>query len=325
MSTKVHGLHPWGELTRVSKLKGPRYAAIAFIGADAPDMLGLEKDDVLVCNASQGAVESGATNPYALKEFADRGVQVYNCESLHAKVLAVKNCAAVGSANVSRNSSLSLEAVVVSNERAFISEVRVLVESAIAAGTRIGEEYLDSAVGWIRDRHDGAPRIVGVTTPPPREDVFVPEPGRRYWMAVERQEEYSDEEDAVARSIRRSPEARPFKTKFKLDTYLVDGDTQAGPGDVFILLHEDDEGRLELVWEPAKVVGSRRIPGKRAGTMYLLRYNQGHENNAASDIDYVVDEIQELTAIDLRKRKPGAKAIELRDEQAAALIAEFWG
>lgn len=183
----MHGLHPWAELTRVSRLKGPRYAAIAFIGADARDMLGLEDGDVLVCNVGKGAVENGATNPFALKEFVDRGVRAYNCESLHAKVLAVKNCAAVGSANASRSSSLSLEAVVVSNERAFISEVRGLVERAIEAGTEVGEEYLESAVGWIRDKQDGTPRIAGVTAPPPREDVFIPEPGHRYWMAVERQ------------------------------------------------------------------------------------------------------------------------------------------
>lgn len=129
----------------------------------------------------------------------------------------------------------------------------------------------------------------------------------------------------MARSIRHSREALPFKTKFTLDTFLVDGDALADPGDVFILLHENDEGRLELVWEPAKVVSSRRIPGETASTMYLLRYNQAHAKNAVSDIDHAVNKIQALTAIDLHMREPGAKAVELSDEQATELIAEFWG
>ena len=103
MGTKVHGLHPCAELTRVSKLQGPRYAALAFIGADAPDMLALEDGDVLVCNASEGAIRNGVTNPQALREFSDRGVQLYSCASLHAKILAVRNSAAVGSANASRS------------------------------------------------------------------------------------------------------------------------------------------------------------------------------------------------------------------------------
>ncbi|AZT99835.1 hypothetical protein [Brevibacterium linens] len=221
MGTTVHGLHPWDELTRVSKLQGPRYAAFAFIGADAPDLLALEEDDVLVCNASEGAIRNGVTNPHALKEFSDRGVQLYSCGSLHAKILAVRNSAVLGSANASRSSSLSLEAVVVSNERKFISDARRLVKEAIEAGTEIDDEYLTTAATWTPDDHHRPPEIVGVTTPPAREDVFIPESGGRYWLAVEWHEEYSDEEDAVAKSMRRSKDARELKTRFTLDTYLV--------------------------------------------------------------------------------------------------------
>lgn len=324
MGTKMHGLHPWDELTRVSKLQGPRYAAFAFIGADAPDMLALEEGDVLVCNASEGAIRNGATNPLALRKFLDRGVQLYSCGTLHAKILAVRNSAAVGSANASRSSSLSLEAVVVSNEREFISDARRLAKEAIEAGTKIGEQYLTTAAMWVPDDHHRPPELVGVTTPPVREDVFIPEPGGRYWLAVEWQEEYSDEEDAVARSIRRSKEARQFKTRFKLDTYLVGSDARAEPGDVFILVHVDDEGQLVQVWEPAKVVGSRQTPGKNPSTMYLLRFNQGHEENAVSDIDFAVGEIQTLIGKDLRKWDHD-KAVELSDDQGTELIAALWG
>ena len=324
MGTKVHGLHPWDELTRVSKLQGPRYAAFAFIGSDAPDMLALEEGDVLVCNASEGAIRNGVTNPQALREFSDRGVQLYSCASLHAKILAVRNSAAVGSANASRSSRLSLESVVVSNEREFISDARTLVKEAIEAGTEIDEEYLTTAATWIPDDHYRPPEIVGVTTPPAREDVFFPDPGGRYWLAVEWQEEYSDEEDAVARSIRRSKEARELKTRFKLDTYLVGSDARAEPGDVFVLVHMDDEGQLVQVWEPAKVVGSRQIPGKSLSTMYLLRYNQEHEENAVSDIDFALGEIQALIGKDLRKWDHD-KAVELSDDQGTELIAALWG
>lgn len=324
MGTKMHGLHPWDELTRVSKLQGPRYAAFAFIGADAPDMLALEEGDVLVCNASEGAIRNGATNPLALKKFLDRGVQLYSCGTLHAKILAVRNSAAVGSANASRSSNLSLEAVVVSNEREFISDARRLVKEAIEAGTEIDEEYLTTSAMWVPDDHHRLPELVGVTTPPVGEDVFIPEPGGRYWLAVEWQEEYSDEEDAVARSIRRSKEARELKTRFKLDTYLVGSDARAEPGDVFILVHMDDEGQLVQVWEPAKVVGSRQIPGKSPSTMYLLRYNQGHEGNVVEDIDFAVGEIQTLTGKDLWQRDDD-KAVELSDAQGAEVIAALWG
>ena len=325
MGTKVHGLHPWDELTRVSKLQGPRYAAFAFIGSDAPDMLALEEGDVLVCNASEGAIRNGVTNPQALREFSDRGVQLYSCASLHAKILAVRNSAAVGSANASHSSRLSLESLVVSNEREFISDARTLVKEAIEAGAEIDEEYLTTAATWLPDDHYRPPEIVGVTTPPTREDVFFADPGGRYWLAVEWQEEYSDEEDAVARSIRRSKEARELKTRFTLDTYLVGSDARAEPGDVFILVHMNDEGQLVQVWEPAKVVGSRQVPGKSLSTMYLLRYNHEHEEKAVSDIDYALGEIQTLTGKDLRQREYEDKAVEISDAQGAKLIAALWG
>lgn len=325
MATKVHGLHPWDKISRVSKLQGPRYAAIAFIGVDAPDMLALQEGDVLVCNAGQIAVEAGATNPHALREFVDRGVAVFNCESLHAKLLAVKNSAAVGSANASRNSRLSLEAVVVSNERAFISEVRKLVKESIKYGSEVSEEYLETAIGWLPEKFRSAPVVVGVTAPPSREDVFIPEPGGTFWLDVERKESYTENEDKVANSMKRWTRAKQFETKYEVDTYLVAGKTQAVPGDVFILLHENDEGQLELVWEPAKIIGARPVTEEDSSTMYLLRYNRGFQENSMDDIDYAMDQIRQVAGVDIGRRKSGAKAIQLSEQQGENLIAKFWG
>lgn len=325
MGTKVHGLYPWDELTRVSKLQGPRYAAFAFIGAEAPDMLALEEGDVLVCNASEGAIRNGATNPHALKEFLDRGVQMYSCGSLHAKILAVRNSAAVGSANASFNSQSSLESVVVSNEPAFIKDVRGLVENAKRESAPIGQEYLDMAVEWVPNKPHSVPQIAGVTSPPPLEDVYFPELGCRYWLAVERQEQYSREEEAAEQSLRHLNRGSSLETKFVLDPFVVDGEVQAKRGDVFILVHEGEKRSLELVWEPAKVVGSRQVNGQTPSTMYLLRYNRGHATKAISNIEYALDEIQELTAIDLRNRTPGAAPVELSDSQGADVVAALWG
>ncbi|WP_127363879.1 hypothetical protein [Brevibacterium linens] len=86
----------------------------------------------------------------------------------------------------------------------------------------------------------------------------------------------------------------------------------------------DVEGQLVQVWEPAKVVGSRQIPGKSLSTMYLLRYNQEHEENAVSDIDFALGEIQALIGKDLRKWDHD-KAVELSDGQGTELIAALWG
>ena len=106
---------------------------------------------------------------------------------------------------------------------------------------------------------------------------------------------------------------------------LVGSDARAEPGDVFILVHMNDEGQLVQVWEPAKVVGSRQIPGKSLSTIYLLRYNHEHEEWVVSDIDYALGEIQTLTGKDLRQREYEDKAVEISDAQGAKLIAALWG
>lgn len=300
MTTKVHGFHPWDEISLLSKLPGPRHAAIAFVGANAPEMLSLETGDVLVCNASRSAIESGATNPYALREFVDRGVEVYSCSSLHAKVLAVRGYAIVGSANASRQSDLSLEAVVSSDEPEFVERVIKLVDEACCKNDfAVDVEYLDAAEEWFQKDMGNKPAIVGVTASPEVANVFVPDSGGTYWLSAERDDQYPADAEKLAGTMMRSQIARRRMAKFVLDTMYENRNAKICTGDVLILLHESNEEKYTHVWEPAKVVDVRPVGNSDDEVVMLLQYKQGFEEQSFEDIDEAAVTIERSAAIDI--------------------------
>jgi hypothetical protein len=66
MGTTFHGPSPWPHITRAIRVRGPRHAAIAYLGEDAPALLPLRAGDLLVVNASRAAVRAHVTSPIAL-------------------------------------------------------------------------------------------------------------------------------------------------------------------------------------------------------------------------------------------------------------------
>jgi hypothetical protein len=106
-SLEMAGGQVWPTITKVCQGRGPRMAAIAYLGWQAPQLLPLKKGDVLVVNVSDAALLTHATSPEALRTYVDAGVQVSSVPSLHAKVLVTATKAVIGSANASSHSGSS--------------------------------------------------------------------------------------------------------------------------------------------------------------------------------------------------------------------------
>lgn len=86
--------------------RSPVTAVVSFVGKDAEALMPLRRGDRLVCNADDATVRRGLTNPDALKRFHQKGVEIYSVVGLHAKVIAGKDFAWVGSANASASGYL---------------------------------------------------------------------------------------------------------------------------------------------------------------------------------------------------------------------------
>lgn len=77
---------------------------MGYVGAGAPEVMPLRKGDMLVCDASPAAIKRRLTSTKALRQYDRNGVAVFSLAGLHAKVIAAKGFAWVGSTNASENS-----------------------------------------------------------------------------------------------------------------------------------------------------------------------------------------------------------------------------
>lgn len=143
---------PWPSITAsLSKAgRGPAECAIAYVGTAGPHHLPLRDDDLLVCNASDDALRGHATSPTALLGYVDSGVDVYNHQQLHAKVIVCDDVAWVGSANASRNSAVNLqEAVLRTTEPSAVRAARAFVRQLAGDSTPLSRPTLEAMLARV--------------------------------------------------------------------------------------------------------------------------------------------------------------------------------
>lgn len=120
----------WPTITRLAKKAKRKHVAVAYLGTGATRLLPLRKDDVLVIDMSTDAVKSGQTNPYEAEKYVKKGVKVYTCSNLHAKIYVFDATLLIGSANVSQHSKNNLiEAGLMCRDKAVLTQALGLIRS----------------------------------------------------------------------------------------------------------------------------------------------------------------------------------------------------
>ncbi len=133
----------WTEITSLAKEAERRYAAVAYLGTGATRLLPLKRGDVLVVDMSLASIRAGRTNPAEIEKYLKRGVEVYSCHNLHAKVFVFDDMAIVGSANVSKNSQeLLIEAALFTTDTTVVDSVRNFIFSL--KGEIVTPEYVET-------------------------------------------------------------------------------------------------------------------------------------------------------------------------------------
>ena len=121
---------PWKAITpRVEAATQRVVAAMGYVGDGAHKLLPLTKNDLLVCDLSESAVKSGATNPEAILDFLKAKVIVRSRQGLHAKIVVLGRSAYVGSNNASNHSAKKLiEAAIKTTNSSEVQKLRKFVE-----------------------------------------------------------------------------------------------------------------------------------------------------------------------------------------------------
>ncbi|WP_370185191.1 phospholipase D family protein [Rhodococcus wratislaviensis] len=266
MGTTFHGPSPWPHITRAIRTRGARYAAIGYLGQDAPELLPLRAGDLLVVNASKAAVRAHATSPAALAYYVNKGVRVLSSPTLHAKVIATSRRAVIGSANASENSTLADDAVVITDDPDIIASVRTFIDS-LDELTEVDEVFLDDAIReWEIGR---AVPLPGVTGRVRTGTDFLPTPVTRMFVkhAVDYQPTRTEEHVLEQHRSRQRTTAGPA-AKYQLESLRLDKPSSVKRGDVIIFVSADDA----WIYPPAVVVSDpMKIPRTGGAVLYFLR------------------------------------------------------
>lgn len=126
---KVLSSDLWKAVQAEAKKARQRKAAVAYV---TQDLLGFRKGDLLLMDASTFAISSGETDAKLLRMLHERGVRLYHCEALHAKVILLDDVAVIGSGNMSKSSSETLvEAALMTDHTSTVAGVASFIEQLI--------------------------------------------------------------------------------------------------------------------------------------------------------------------------------------------------
>lgn len=250
MSTELVAGSPWPAIRRVCRSRGPRSAAVAYVGSDAPDLLRLRRGDVLVVNAGRSALLAHATDPEALAAYLAGGVRVYSHTRLHAKVVATSSWAVVGSANASRNSTTLVEAAIVSDDPGIVADVHGFVEGLVV-DEQIDEAFLKWARGvWAAGKggmFGGSP--AGPGSPPARVERVLLFPYEEGWLS-------KSEEAAARQASKGARRGRGLPREKYVRDIAIAGASNGLRGDDVVCFVGTDEGDAQHLYPPALVIGS---------------------------------------------------------------------
>ena len=267
MGTSFHGPNPWPHITRAIRTRGPRYAAVPYLGHLAPELLPLRSGDLLIVNACTAAIRAHATSPAVLAHYLSKGVRILSSSTLHAKVIVTNQRAVIGSPNASENSTFTHEAVVIYDDPHVVADSRAFITN-IDETTAVDQIFIDNAAReWAIGRAVPIPGITGRMQN--LDNDFPLTPTKRIFIR-----QVSDHETRP--SVRIAP-VKQTSTKhlsvnpsvrYRLETLRLGKPSSMARGDVAIRVSTDNE----LLLPPAVVISNQdRIPDSPSQFQFFLR------------------------------------------------------
>jgi hypothetical protein len=246
MTLKILTDDLWPTLTKLARKSRRAHVAVAYLGKGANKLLPLGKGDNLVVDMSESAVRSSQTNPYEIERYLRKGVDVYTCSNLHAKLYVFDKTLVVGSANVSRRSQQDLV------------EVGLLCKD---------KHVLTQARGWVKSLQQGPPvtpgyiRLCKRIYKPPKFPPGPPPAHSRLWVVGVRPVDLPEQEERLFETEEKkvSKKLKDVK-KFEVAWIRWIGKSRfvecAREGDQVVQIGE--EGKNVKVYPPERIVGIRR-------------------------------------------------------------------
>ena len=129
---ELHSEKLWPRLIEISRESQFRRATIAYLSCN--EDIQFQHGDLLIVNASDNAIQSGATSAFLLEKLLNDGVELYSNDTLHTKMMVFNDYVYLGSANISKNSKnnlIEVGVIISSQEQPLIFEEAQDILSAI--------------------------------------------------------------------------------------------------------------------------------------------------------------------------------------------------
>jgi phosphatidylserine/phosphatidylglycerophosphate/cardiolipin synthase-like enzyme len=131
----------WRRVAPLANRAKHRLLAVAYVSSDK--YLKLRRNDILVCDASDRAIQAGETSASLLKSLVRKGAEVRSCPDLHAKVAVLGQTALVGSCNLSASSEEDLtELALLTDRKQIVAQATAFIHNLREASERIGDDFL---------------------------------------------------------------------------------------------------------------------------------------------------------------------------------------
>jgi PLD-like domain len=250
----------WEDLRKRARKAKKKRAAIAYF---TENHLSLGRGDLLVVDASDGAIKSQATNAFLLEAMHAAGVSIYSLPGLHAKVALLDNVAVIGSANSSAHSEDRLiEASLVSDSPLIVAKVQQLIDGWVEdAGRTLDRSDFKRLLGLPKTPRTWLP---GTTKKRRKGDT-----GREQSIWVTRVDELPDDAHPNEAMAAERGEKQARKSKFsggrdiswiRFPSLRSTFAREARPGDLIIRLWNPLTSTNLRVCPPSTLLAVRKEP-----------------------------------------------------------------
>jgi len=131
----------WKQARPYAKAAKRRLVAVAYVTTDGS--IGFRRNDVLVCDASDKAIQSGETSARLLLLLRRKGVELRSRPDLHAKAAVFGRHALVGSCNLSAASAEDLtELALVSDRKQVVAQTTAFIHALRETSEEIENDFL---------------------------------------------------------------------------------------------------------------------------------------------------------------------------------------
>jgi PLD-like domain len=242
----------WKEIAKRAKQAHRTKAAIAYVTKASP--LAFKSGDVLIVDASDGAIASGQTSAAVLSSLLKKGVSLYSHDALHAKVVIADSVLFSSSANLSDSSiSRLLEAGIETDNPNAVSGAVGMIEKLIETSAMIDPEFIARIKQIEVKQHFGGKRSKAQATAKGHRDPVT-------WLLGVHTVDDPKSPDELRRLELGLTKAEEFISNPKSSTSWIrygrkDRVKEARRGDNIVVIHrETDSGNPQRVYHHAPVL-----------------------------------------------------------------------